>query len=270
MHLLKKFTKNFISEDNKKNLLVFNFKNRVESKQYKVNTIDMPFSEHINELQLRIIYVCGFILIFSLIALIKIDTFVGFLTLPAGDVKFFQASPGEYLTSTLKMAGFLGILASSPILMWQLILFLIPGLKKKELKILFLLLITSLFLFLIGIIFSYFNLLPIALQFLLNYSKKTIEPLWSFDEYFGFCIALFYNVGLVFQIPVIQILIGLLNVITVKKMLESLNYISFYSILFAAFLTPSTDPITQICLALVIILLYVLGLLVLFLIKSYF
>jgi len=92
--------------------------------------------------------------------------------------------------------------------------------------------------------------------------------LWSFDQYFEFILVVFYSTGLAFQIPVIQILLGLLNIVSPKQMLDSWRYIILISTIVGAILTPSTDPLTQLLLSLAILMLYFSGIGILFLIKK--
>jgi sec-independent protein translocase protein TatC len=81
-------------------------------------------------------------------------------------------------------------------------------------------------------------------------------------------LVLFYSTGLAFQIPVIQVLIGLLNFISAKEMLGAWRYIILLSTVLGAILTPSTDPFTQLLLSLAILMLYLSGVGILFLIKN--
>jgi len=147
-------------------------------------------------------------------------------------------------------------------------LFLLPGLTEKEKKIILPLLIGSLILFGLGLMFSYYALIPAALNFFLNYSDQVIEPFWSFNQYFEFILVLFYSTGLAFQIPIVQILLGLLNIVSAEQMLSVWRYIILVSTIIGAVLTPSTDPLTQLLLALAILLLYFSGAGILFLIKK--
>jgi sec-independent protein translocase protein TatC len=117
-------------------------------------------------------------------------------------------------------------------------------------------------------LFSYYTLIPAALNFFLTYSDEVIEPFWSFDQYFEFILVLFYSTGLAFQIPIIQVLLGLLNIVSVKQMLGAWRYIILFSTIIGAVLTPSTDPLTQLLLSLAILLLYFSGLGILSLIKN--
>lgn len=231
-------------------------------------TLELPFSEHIEELRQRIFLLVGIILLLTCIAFIEVKDLVKILELPVQNVKFFQISPGEYFISTIKIAFYTGLLFSSPFVIGQLILFLLPGLTKKETTIILPLLLSSLVLFGLGLAFSYYTLIPAALNFFLNYSEEVLEPFWSFDQYFEFILVLFYSTGLAFQIPIIQILIGLLNIVSAKQMLGAWRYIILLSTILGAILTPSTDPLTQLLLSVAILLLYFSGLGILFLIKN--
>jgi sec-independent protein translocase protein TatC len=230
----------------------FNFTNNTNV------TLELPFSEHIEELRQRIFLLFWIILLLTSVAFIEVKSLV----------KIFQLAPGEYFISTLKISFYTGLLFSSPFVIGQLILFLLPGLTKKETKIILPLLLGSLFLFGLGLAFSYYTLIPAALNFFLNYSEEVLEPFWSFDQYFEFILVLFYSTGLAFQIPILQILVGLLNIVSAKQMLGAWRYIILLSTILGAILTPSTDPLTQLLLSLAILLLYFTGLGILFLLKN--
>ena len=231
-------------------------------------TLELPFSEHIEELRQRIFLVFGIVLLLTCFAFIEVKSLVKILELPINNVKFFQLSPGEYFISTIKISFYTGLLFSSPFVIGQLILFLLPGLTKKETKIILPLLLSSLVLFGLGLAFSYYTLIPAALNFFLNYSEEVLEPFWSFDQYFEFILVLFYSTGLAFQIPILQILIGVLNIVSPNQMLGAWRYVILVSTILGAILTPSTDPLTQLLLSLAILLLYFSGLGILFLIKK--
>ena len=230
--------------------------------------LELPFSEHIEELRQRIFLVFWIVLLLTSVSFIEVKGLVKILELPINNVKFFQLAPGEYFISTLKISFYTGLLFSSPFVISQLILFLLPGLTKKETRIILPLLLGSLVLFGLGLAFSYYTLIPAALNFFLNYSEEVLEPFWSFDQYFEFILVLFYSTGLAFQIPIIQILVGLLNIVSAKQMLGAWRYIILVSTILGAILTPSTDPLTQLLLSIAILLLYFTGLGILFLLKN--
>jgi len=231
-------------------------------------TLELPFSEHIEELRQRFFHVFWVILILTCFAFFEVKFIVKILEFPVNEVKFFQLSPGEYFLSTVKISFYTGLLLASPFAIGQIMLFLLPGLTENETKIILPLLFSSLILFILGLVFSYYALVPAALHFFLDYSDDVIEPFWSFDQYFQFILVLFYSTGLVFQIPIIQVLLGLLNIISAKQMFNAWRYVILISTIVGAILTPSTDPLTQLLLSIAILMLYFSGIGILFLIKK--
>jgi sec-independent protein translocase protein TatC len=221
--------------------------------------LELPFTEHVEELRQRSFHVLAILILLSCIAFIDIKPIVQLLEVPVQNVKFFQLSPGEYFISTVKIAFYTGILLTSPFLLSQLTFFVIPGLNSGEKKLILPLLIGSTVLFFISLGFSYFVLIPAALQFFISYSSDVIEPLWSFSQYCDFILVLFTTTGLAFQIPIFQIILGILGLVSGNTMVKLWKYIVLIAVIIGAVLTPSTDPITQILLSGAIIILYFLG-----------
>lgn len=230
--------------------------------------LEMPFIEHLTEFRERLFFLFTGIICFTIISFLEVKDIVKILEYPINNVRFFQNSPGEYFISTIKISFYAGILFTGPLTVIQIILYLLPGLTQKETKIILPLFISSLILFGLGITFSYYTLVPAALNFFLNYSQEVIEPFWSFDQYFEFILVLFYSTGLAFQIPIVQILLGLLDIVSASQMLNAWRYIILFATILGAILTPSTDPLTQLLLSVAILLLYFTGLGILFLIKN--
>jgi len=115
--------------------------------------LELPFSEHIEELRQRLFHVFWIILFLTCLAFIEVKLLVKILELPVDNVKFFQLSPGEYFISTVKISFYTGLLFGSPFAIGQIILFLLPGLTKKETNVILPLLLSSLCLFGLGLLF---------------------------------------------------------------------------------------------------------------------
>ena len=114
-------------------------------------------------------------------------------------------------------------------------------------------------LFGVGLAFSYFFLVPAALRFFITYGSEIVEPFWSFDQYFDFIAVLIFTTGLAFQVPVVQIILGLLGIVSGKNMLSAWKYVVVVATTLAAIITPSTDPVTQILMASALLALYLGG-----------
>jgi len=220
---------------------------------------EMALSEHIEEFSQRLIFCLILLVLAIFICFADVKEIVRIFQAPAVGVKFLQFAPGEYFFASVKIAAFCGVLISSPIILYQLMLYLIPGLTKKERDIVLPVSFGSGILFILGLAFSYFFLVPAALRFFISYGAEVVEPFWSFDQYFDFVAVLLFATGLAFQVPAIQVVLGLLDIISGEKMLAAWKYVIVICTIIAAIITPSTDPITQILLSTALLSLYVGG-----------
>jgi sec-independent protein translocase protein TatC len=235
-------------------------KNLISTIQMNVVVDDeMALSEHIEEFSQRLVF-CLIFLFFSIIlCFTDVKEIVRVFQAPAIGVKFLQFAPGEYFFASVKIAVFCGILITSPLILYQLLLYLIPGLTKSERDIILPVSFGSGILFIVGLIFSYFFLVPAALRFFISYGSEVVEPFWSFDQYFDFIAVLLFATGLAFQVPAVQVVLGLLGIVTGEKMLSAWKYVIVICTIVAAVITPSTDPVTQILLSVALLSLYLGG-----------
>ena len=220
---------------------------------------EMALSEHIEEFSQRLIFCVIVLILLTLICFADVKEIVRLFQAPAVGVKFLQFAPGEFFFASVKIAAFCGLLLSSPVILYQILLYLIPGLTKNERDIVLPVSLGSGILFIFGLAFSYFFLVPAALRFFISYGSEVVEPFWSFDQYFDFLAVLLFATGLAFQVPAIQVVLGLLGIITGTKMLSAWKYVVVISTIIAAVITPSTDPITQLLLSGALLSLYLGG-----------
>lgn len=232
-----------------------------------INGDEMALSEHIEEFSQRLIFCVLTLIIATLTCFADIRQIVKVFQAPAMGVKFLQFAPGEYFFASIKIAFFSGILITSPLILYQIFLYVLPGMTKKERDILLPMTIGSGLLFAVGLCFSYFFLVPAALRFFIAYGSEVVEPFWSFDQYFDFIAVLIFTTGLAFQVPVIQIILGLLGVVSGRNMLAAWKYVVVIATTLAAIITPSTDPVTQILMASALLMLYLGGSGVVFLLE---
>jgi sec-independent protein translocase protein TatC len=220
---------------------------------------EMALSEHIEEFSQRVVFCVCVIIVTTLISFTDVKEIVKIFQAPAIGVKFLQFSPGEYFFASFKIAAFCGILVSSPVILYQILLYLIPGLTKNERDIIIPVSLGSGVLFFVGLFFSYFLLVPAALKFFISYGSEVVEPFWSFDQYFDFIAVLLFATGLAFQVPAVQVVLGLLGIVSGQTMLSYWKYVVVFCTILAAIITPSTDPITQLLLSSALLTLYLGG-----------
>ncbi|NEQ30568.1 MAG: twin-arginine translocase subunit TatC [Leptolyngbya sp. SIO4C5] len=218
--------------------------------------VEMSLFDHLEELRLRIFYALIAVVVGVVICFVFVNRIVALLEIPAQGVKFLQLSPGEYFFVSIKVAGYSGLLIASPFILYQIIQFVLPGLTRRERRLIGPIVLGSSVLFVVGLGFAYIALIPAALNFFINYGGDVVEQLWSIDRYFEFVLLLLFSTGLAFQIPVIQLLLGLLGIVSSNAMLKGWRYVLLGAVVLGAVLTPSTDPVTQSLLAGAVLFLY--------------
>jgi sec-independent protein translocase protein TatC len=211
--------------------------------------VEMTFFDHLEELRTRIFYILMAVVVGAAGCFTVVKQLVSLLEVPAHGVKFLQLTPGEYFFVSIKVAGYGGILAATPVIIYQVIQFVLPGLTRRERRLVLPVVLGSSVLFVGGLFFAYYLLIPAALNFLVSYGADVVEQLWSIERYFEFILVLLLATGLLFQVPVVQILLALLGIVTSAQMLKSWRAVVMAAMIVGAVVTPSTDPITQSLLA---------------------
>jgi len=211
--------------------------------------IEMSLFDHLEELRMRIFYslIATFIGIVG--CFVFVNPIVKLLEVPAKGATFLQLAPGEYFFVTIQVAGYSGLLVASPVILYQIVQFVVPGLTRRERRLLAPIVFGSSILFIVGLVFAYIALIPAALNFFINYGAGVVDQMWSIDKYFKFVLLLLFSTGLAFQIPVIQGLLGLLGIVSSRQMYSGWRYVVLGAAILGAILTPSTDPLTQSLLA---------------------
>jgi sec-independent protein translocase protein TatC len=211
--------------------------------------VEMSIFDHLEELRQRIFYSLIVALVGVVGCFIVVKPLVKLLELPAHGVKFLQLAPGEFFFVSMKVAAYGGLILSTPFILYQIIQFVLPGLTTRERRLVIPVVLGSSVLFVAGLGFAYLALIPAALQFFINYGADVVEQIWSIDKYFEFVLLLLFTTGIAFQVPVIQLLLANLGIVSSQIMLKGWRYVIMTAVVLGAVLTPSTDPLTQSLLA---------------------
>lgn len=225
--------------------------------------MELPLHEHLNELRKRFITIIIFLFIFFIIGFTLSNFFIKRIIndlILVENVKIIGLTPMEYILTQIKVGFVISLIITIPIIVYQVLVFIKPGLNKKERKGIKLILPTFILLFLIGIVFAYFIALPIGIYFLGNLSKGIIENLWSINKFINFVLLSCLSFGLIFQMPLLLMVLNRLNIVSVKKLKKYRPYIYVLIFIIAAVITPTPDFITQLIVALPLILLYEISL----------
>ncbi|MBK16876.1 MAG: twin-arginine translocase subunit TatC [Prochlorococcus sp. SP3034] len=220
---------------------------------------EMSFSDHLEELRQRILKSIYSILICIFFSFIVIKPLISFLEIPAEEIRLLQLSPGEFLFVAIKVAGYCGIIISLPYIVYQIILFISPGLTKREKSLLIPAVAGSGILFFLGLLFSWWILVPAAISFFIKFGADIVEPIWSIERYFDFVLLLMASTAIAFQLPVLQFILGSFGILTADKMISNWRLVVLFSAIISAIITPSTDPLTMSLLSLSIVFLFFIG-----------
>lgn len=216
-----------------------------ETEDDLLDDVEMSLFDHLEELRQRIFYSLIAAGVGIILCFLVVKPIVQLLQVPAQGVKFLQLAPGEYFFVSLKVAAYSGLLISSPFILYQIIAFVLPGLTRRERRLLGPIVLGSSVLFVAGLAFAYIALIPAALNFFISYGADVVEQLWSIDRYFEFVLLLLFSTGLAFQIPIVQLLLGVLGIVSSERMMRGWRFVILGAAVLGAILTPSTDPVTQ-------------------------
>jgi sec-independent protein translocase protein TatC len=179
--------------------------------------------------------------------------------MPAGGSLIF-ISVAEAFFTYMKVAFIAGLILTSPFILYQIWAFVAPGLYQKEKKYVVPFVLGGSLFFAMGVLFGYFIAIPIGFKFLLGYATDFIKPMPSMKEYLSFSIKFLLAFGLVFEFPVVLVLLARIGVIDAKTLARQRKYAILLIFVFAAIVTPP-DIISQIMMALPLMGLYELSIL---------
>jgi len=221
--------------------------------------IEMSFLDHIEELRWRIIYALIGVVVFTIIAWIFVDPLVETILLkPARDANapLQNLRPFGQLFLYIQVAIIVGVVASLPNIFYQLWKFISPALRKREQKYIIWIVVFSTVCFLTGITFAYFVMLPLTMKFAAQFGTSEIANAFAIDEYMSIIISVMLAAGLVFELPMISFFLSKLGILTPKFMRKYRRHAIVIILILAAFLTPGADPVSQVILAVPLVLLY--------------
>ena len=161
----------------------------------------------------------------------------------------------------LKVSFFAGLIGAMPFILYQLWLFIAPGLYSNEKKMVIPFVAGGSFMFFIGVIFAYYIVTPFGFQFLITFGSFLYTPFINIEDYVGFFTKIMFGFGIAFELPVFAYFLALLGLITDRSMIDFFKYAVVMIFVLAALLTPP-DILTQMLMAAPLIVLYGLSILI--------
>ena len=224
----------------------------------------MSFLEHLDELRKRLMWAIGALFGGFLVALFFIDRIFGFImrplaaTLPEGR-KMIYTEPTEAFLLQLKVAALAGVVISAPAVMWQLWLFIAPGLYRREKRLALPFIVSTSLLFVAGAAFNHYVVFPIAFTFLGSFTKDYMEFMPRITPVFSLYSQLLLAFGIIFQMPVLVFTLARLGLVTAGFLWKNTKYAVLIIFVISAVITPTSDVVTQTLMAAPMLVLYVVS-----------
>ena len=217
--------------------------------------------QHLEELRDRLIKSAIAVAVTTLFSFIFARQFLQLLIVPMGETSPVSSSPTTNIVVFTKVALISGVALAMPVLVYQLIGFIAPGLTRREKRYLYLILPGATLSFVAGIAFAYFVMLPTAIPFLKGFLGDIVQPNWFVDKYISFITSLLLGVGLSFETPLLIFFLAKLGIVTPEVLSRNRKYAVLVIAVLSAVITPTPDPFNMILVMVPLILLYEIGIL---------
>ena len=221
----------------------------------------MSILRHLEELRSRIITSLAAVAVGAVISYIYIEDIMRCITLPTGG-RLYYLQPAEAFFTYIKIACFAGFLLALPVVFYQAWKFVLPALTVRERTVVGILVPSSVILFFTGLAFSFFLVLPAAMQFFMGFGSENLMPMFTLNRYFDFVLAFILPFGAVFELPLIVIVFAKLGFIGSEFLASKQRIVIFLAFVVGAVISPTPDIFTQSMIAVPLILLYEISYLV--------
>ena len=228
-------------------MLICQFEITIASQLRRIMTEDpdeMSIWDHLNELRRRLFTAVIAVVVTSAISFLAANYFIQVLTVPVGGLKNLQAiTVTENVGVFMQVSLLGGVILGMPVIVYELLLFILPGLTPKEKRWIYIAVPSISLLFLTGVLFSFYIMLPRAIPFLLGFlAVKTVPRI---SDYIGFVTNLMFWIGISFETPLIIFILAKFKVVSAKQLIQYWRYAVVIIAVIAAVVTPTVDPINM-------------------------
>ncbi|HKF46526.1 MAG TPA: twin-arginine translocase subunit TatC [Terracidiphilus sp.] len=221
----------------------------------------MSLMEHLEELRKRIVHSAIYLALGFVVAYFFHVRLYGFIQAPLDrlHIKLNYTHPMDPLNLYLQVALIGGAILASPFILYQVWLFIAPGLYQRERRFVVPFMSATVGLFLAGAAFGYFYVLPGALKILIVDFGSKFNPMVTIEEYTGFFLSIILGLGISFELPILIFFLAMFGIVSPKFLWKNIRYAILIIFLVAAIITPSPDPWTMCIYAIPMLTLYMIG-----------
>jgi len=204
----------------------------------------MPFWDHIEELRKRFFIVLIVLVIATLFSFTFAENVIDILTEPIGGITTLQSiEVTENIGVFTRVSLMCGVIIALPVILYELLAFIVPGLKRAERRWVFIGLIFGTVFFMAGIFFAFYIMLPRTLEFLVSFMDVQTIP--RFSSYIKFITNLLFWIGVSFEMPLIVFILAKLRIVTAGMLLKQWRYAVIVIAVLSAVITPTVDPVNM-------------------------
>lgn len=209
--------------------------------------VELTYLEHLSELRKRIIISFLAVVVGAGTAYVFVEELVSYFLSTAGTLEFVYLSPPELFLTYLKISLILGLMATAPVVLYQIWVFVRPALSGRERLYFLLSLIFGSIFFYVGVFFAFVVILPITIEFFLKYATGEIRPMFSIGSFVGFQLTIMVAFGASFELPMLVLALTKVGLIGPEILKKYRTFALLLILILAAILTPP-DVISQILL----------------------
>ena len=221
----------------------------------------MSLMEHLEELRKRIVHSAIYLIIGFFVAWAFHDRIVEMFQEPLIHIgkSLVFTHPMDALNLYLQASLLAGAIMASPFILYEVWLFIAPGLYQKEQKFVIPFMAATVGLFLSGAAFGYFWVLPAAIKILVVDFGANFTPMVTIEDYTGFFLSVILGLGISFEMPVLIFFLAMFGIVSPKFLWKNIRYAILAVFIVAAIITPSPDPWTMCIYAIPMLALYLIG-----------
>lgn len=239
-----------------------------EKKPRSENLKVMGLLEHVDELRSRLVKSVLAVLVLFFVAYSYSAEMIGFLkaplvhVLPRGTNALHFTGPMDVFMANCKLSLFVAVLLACPFWLFQFWRFIEPALYEHEKKYIVPFIVSSVSLFVFGLIFCFYLMVPVALQYLIGIGLEIGSPIITVSDYLSLLMLMMFGFGIIFETPVILILLSLLGILSADALSQNRKVVIVAIFIIAAVLTPTPDPISQFIMAIPMWLFYEISIII--------
>ncbi len=232
------------------------------STETETGDVKLTIIEHLEELRDRLIVTAIALFVSTIFSFIFTEWLLRILIrLAPEDLEVIAIGPTENFTVFMRVALIAGVALAMPVILYEIVRFLLPALTPQEKRYLYFLLPTGTLSFIAGLAFCVAIVLPTAIGFLHGFMRSEITPNWTIDKYISFVTTIMFWMGIIFELPLVMFFLAKLGIVNSKKLIKFFRYWIVVASVIAAMVTPTPDPVNMMIVMLPLIALYALGIL---------